>query len=87
MAGGAASRFGGKAKGLETVGGERILDRVVRIVTEAVGEPPLMLALSVFSAITHAIASLAPGRVPPLNTPATPQAIMHAVDSLRDGAS
>ena len=44
LAGGAASRFGGKAKGLETVGGERILDRVVRIVTEAVGEPPLLVA-------------------------------------------
>ena len=44
LAGGAASRFGGKAKGLETVGGERILDRVVRIVTQAVGEPPLLVA-------------------------------------------
>ena len=40
--------------------------------SKAVGEPPLMLALSVFSAITHAIASLAPGRVPPLDAPATP---------------
>ena len=55
--------------------------------SKAVGEPPLMLALSVFSAITHAIASLAPGRVPPLDAPATPQAIMRAVESLRDGAS
>ena len=44
MAGGAASRFGGKAKGLETVGGERILDRVVRVVKEAVGELPLLVA-------------------------------------------
>ncbi len=44
LAGGAASRFGGKAKGLETVGGERILDRVVRVVKEAVGELPLLVA-------------------------------------------
>ncbi len=44
LAGGAASRFGGKAKGLETVGGERILDRVVRVVRETVGELPLLVA-------------------------------------------
>ena len=51
--------------------------------SKAVGEPPLMLALSVFSAITHAIASLAPGRVPPLDAPATPEAILRAIDALR----
>ena len=51
--------------------------------SKAVGEPPLMLALSVFSAITHAIASLAPGRVPPLDAPATPEAILRAVEALR----
>ena len=44
LAGGAASRFGGKPKGLETVGGERILDRIVRVVKEAVGELPLLVA-------------------------------------------
>ncbi len=44
MAGGAATRFGGKPKGLETVGGERILDRVVRVVSDAVGELPLLVA-------------------------------------------
>ena len=44
MAGGAATRFGGKPKGLETVGGERILDRVVRVLGEAVGELPLLVA-------------------------------------------
>ena len=51
--------------------------------SKAVGEPPLMHALSVFSAITHAIASLAPGRVPPLDAPATPEAIVRAADALR----
>lgn len=44
LAGGNASRFGGKPKGLETVGGERILDRLMRIVREVVGEEPLVVA-------------------------------------------
>ncbi len=44
LAGGVASRFGGGAKGLETVGGERILDRAIRVVQQAVGEPPLLVA-------------------------------------------
>ena len=51
--------------------------------SKAVGEPPLMLALSAFSAIVHALASLAPGRVPPLDAPATPEAILRAADALR----
>ena len=51
--------------------------------SKAVGEPPLMLALSVFSALTHALASLAPGRVPPLDAPATPEAILRAADAMR----
>jgi len=50
---------------------------------KAVGEPPLLLAISVFSAITHALASLAPGRVPPLDAPATPEAILRAADAMR----
>ena len=50
--------------------------------SKAVGEPPLMLALSVFSAVTHALASLAPGRVPPLDAPATPEAILRAADAM-----
>jgi xanthine dehydrogenase large subunit len=51
--------------------------------SKAVGEPPLMLAISVFSAIMHAIASLDPGRVPPLDAPATPEAILRAADAMR----
>ena len=54
--------------------------------SKAVGEPPLMLSLSVFSAITDALASLAPGRVPPLDAPATPEAILRAADAMRAGA-
>ena len=52
--------------------------------SKAVGEPPLMLAISVFSAITHAVASLRPGRVPRLDAPATPEAIARAVKSMLD---
>jgi molybdopterin-guanine dinucleotide biosynthesis protein A len=44
LAGGGATRFGGKPKGLEVVGGERILDRLVRTMTLALGEPPLLVA-------------------------------------------
>ena len=50
--------------------------------SKAVGEPPLMLALSVFSAIYHAIASVKLGQVPDLDTPATPEAILRAVDGM-----
>jgi xanthine dehydrogenase large subunit len=42
--------------------------------SKAVGEPPLMLAISVFSAITRAVASVADHKVMPrLNAPATPE--------------
>jgi molybdopterin-guanine dinucleotide biosynthesis protein A len=44
LAGGGATRFGGHPKGLETVGGERILDRLVRVMTAAFGGPPLLVA-------------------------------------------
>lgn len=50
--------------------------------SKAVGEPPVMLATAVFSAITHAVASLKKGVVPELNAPATPEAIMKAVTSM-----
>ena len=44
LAGGGATRFEGRPKGLEEVGGERILDRLVRVLTDALGEPPLLVA-------------------------------------------
>jgi molybdopterin-guanine dinucleotide biosynthesis protein A len=44
MAGGGATRFGGRPKGLETVGGRRILDRLVDAMVEAFGSPPLLVA-------------------------------------------
>ena len=47
--------------------------------SKAVGEPPLMLSISVFSAITDAILSLKPAVFPRLDAPATPEAIMRAI--------
>ncbi len=47
--------------------------------SKAVGEPPLMLAISVLCAVADAIHSLAPGRPVPLDAPATPEAILRAI--------
>lgn len=44
LAGGGATRFEGRPKGLERVGGVRILDRLERALVEATGEPPLLVA-------------------------------------------
>ena len=52
--------------------------------SKAVGEPPLLLAFSVFFAIRDAIASVAKtGINPSLNAPATPEAILAAVNAVR----
>jgi xanthine dehydrogenase large subunit len=56
--------------------------------SKAVGEPPLMLGISVFHAIRDAIASCAPARASvPLSAPATPEASLKALDALRAGGS
>ena len=44
LAGGGATRFGGRPKGLEMVGGERILDRLAATMTAAFGAAPLLVA-------------------------------------------
>jgi molybdopterin-guanine dinucleotide biosynthesis protein A len=44
LAGGGATRFGGKPKGLERVGGQRILDRLVHAMERALGELPILVA-------------------------------------------
>jgi len=54
--------------------------------SKAVGEPPLMLAISVFAAISDAIHSIAPGKQVPLDAPATPESILRAVQALRSAA-
>jgi xanthine dehydrogenase large subunit len=51
--------------------------------SKAVGEPPLMLAISVFAAIADAIHSIKPGSQVPLDAPATPEAILRAVKTVR----
>ena len=56
--------------------------------SKAVGEPPLMLAISVFLAIRDAIASLADYRfAPSLDAPATPERVLAAVDAIRRHAA
>jgi xanthine dehydrogenase large subunit len=52
--------------------------------SKAVGEPPLMLAISVFSALTHAVAATLPGKgLPDLDAPATPERVLAAITELR----
>jgi xanthine dehydrogenase large subunit len=56
--------------------------------SKAVGEPPFMLAISVFSALTEAVAAAAPGKdLPHLDAPATPERILAALAEIksRDG--
>jgi xanthine dehydrogenase large subunit len=51
--------------------------------SKAVGEPPLMLAISVWSAIRWAVASCADNKlIPKLKAPATPENVLMAVDEL-----
>lgn len=56
--------------------------------SKAVGEPPFMLAISVWSALRDAISSLSDYRVsPPLDTPATPERVLNAVEALKAQSS
>ncbi|MFO8045267.1 MAG: xanthine dehydrogenase molybdopterin binding subunit [Halomonas sp.] len=52
--------------------------------SKAVGEPPFMLGISVWSALRDALASLADYReAPRLDTPATPERVLLAAEALR----
>ena len=52
--------------------------------SKAVGEPPLMLAISVLEAISMAVASIADYRTcPKLDAPATPERVLMAVERLK----
>jgi len=54
--------------------------------SKAVGEPPFMLGISVWSALKDAIASVADYKVSPvLDTPATPERVLWAVEALKAG--
>ena len=60
-------------------GGNRA-DSIYR--SKAVGEPPLMLPISVWCAIADAVGSLKAGVIPKLAVPATPEAILRAVKAM-----
>lgn len=63
-------------------GASNVEDTIYR--SKAVGEPPLMLAISVFRAISDAIASVADYKIMPrLGAPATPERILMAVEELQ----
>jgi len=55
--------------------------------SKAVGEPPLMLAISVREAIRDAIAAFGKGLCEPVSlaSPATHEAIFHAIQAVRGG--
>jgi xanthine dehydrogenase large subunit len=55
--------------------------------SKAVGEPPLMLAISVWSALRDAVSSLSGYKVSPaLDTPATPEKVLWAVEEMNKSA-
>ena len=66
-------------------GGENIEHTIHR--SKAVGEPPLMLAISVHQALSDAVSSISGYRfVPELDAPATPEALLHAITFERSRA-
>ncbi len=63
--------------------GKNLEDTIYK--SKAVGEPPLMLALSVLMALGHAVASTGlPGAQPDLDAPATPERVLAALARLQD---
>ncbi|WBU59852.1 xanthine dehydrogenase molybdopterin binding subunit [Paracoccus albus] len=62
-----------------SVNAERTIKR-----SKAVGEPPLMLGISVWEALGHAVASIADYKVAPhLDAPATPEEVLKAIERIR----
>tara|TARA_B100000945_G_scaffold221458_1_gene178849 strand:+ start:36 stop:2588 length:2553 start_codon:yes stop_codon:yes gene_type:complete len=51
--------------------------------SKAVGEPPLMLCLSVWVAVKHALSSVQKGKCPKLNLPATAEEILSRLTELK----
>jgi xanthine dehydrogenase large subunit len=51
--------------------------------SKAVGEPPIMLANSVFCALADAVHALDPTQPVPLHAPATPEAVLRACEAVR----
>ncbi|WP_076416715.1 xanthine dehydrogenase molybdopterin binding subunit [Shewanella sp. UCD-KL12] len=55
--------------------------------SKAVGEPPFMLGMSVWSALRDAISSVCEGTFSPeLDTPATPERVLWAVEAMKENA-
>ena len=52
--------------------------------SKAVGEPPLMLSLSVWLAVKHALSCLKEKQIPKLNIPATGEEILRRMDEIHD---
>ncbi len=56
--------------------------------SKAVGEPPFMLGMSVWSALKDAISSVADYQISPaLDTPATPERVLFAVEAAKKGVA
>jgi xanthine dehydrogenase large subunit len=62
-------------------GGRNREDTIFR--SKADGEPPLMLGISVFMALSDAIAQAGKGTYPALDAPATPERVLNAVERVR----
>ncbi|MBC8129718.1 MAG: xanthine dehydrogenase molybdopterin binding subunit, partial [Rhizobiaceae bacterium] len=62
--------------------GENRAETIYR--SKAVGEPPFMLGISVFSALTDAVLAAGEGKAfPKLDSPATPERVLAAVEAVR----
>ena len=68
LAGGKARRFGGKAKGLLEVEGERILDRLVNVCLDAFGVRPLLVANDPDAGTWRSDLRVVPDRLPGTGT-------------------
>jgi xanthine dehydrogenase large subunit len=62
-------------------GGRNPEDTIFR--SKAIGEPPLMLGISVFMALSDAIAQAGDGIYPALDAPATPERVLDTVERVR----
>ena len=62
--------------------GRNVEDTIYR--SKAVGEPPLMLGISVFNALTDAVSSLSGySKLPKLDAPATPERVLMALQTMK----
>ncbi len=65
---------------MDTIDNPKHLVNVFR--SKAVGEPPLMLGISVWLAIKDAIGQLKPGKLPRLPIPATSEAVLQSIENI-----